>query len=155
MQLAVPTNRDLATVQCWLQDPECRKRLGGLLPLRTFLAHVRSRSNYWLWVANEDRVPVALAGFEVGKRGDAAVLLAVDPDKRNLGYGRRALRLLMHRPEAGRVRQFIASAETDNEPALRCFEAAGFVDCGPEPDEPGFQRLVLSRVPRTGATGAP
>ena len=85
---------------------------------------------------------VGLTGFEIDEGGTAAVELLIRPGFRRQGYGRGILQALCCRPEARRAKELIAPVERDHEAAVRCVQAAGFANTGPDPDDSEFLRFV-------------
>ena len=134
--------RHVGLVEEWLRDPESRRRLGGMIPFRPCFEYQQESPDYHEWIAYDGLEPVGLAGFEIYDDDTAAAVLLVHPERRGQGYGKAMLKALFHRPEAKRVKKMIAPVEPDHEVAVRCVRAAGFVDTGPDPDDPEFLRFV-------------
>jgi len=137
---------DIPLVEEGLEDPESRKRFGGMIPFRPCFEYQQSKPGYYEWMICDGGTPVALAGFEIQEDGAAAVLLLVCPDQRRRGYGARVLKALASVPEARSVRVFVAPVEPDNQAAIRCLEAAGYESMGTDRDDKGFLRYTLKPI---------
>jgi L-amino acid N-acyltransferase YncA len=133
---------DIETVERWLDDPESRRRLGGMVPFRPCFEYQQAQADYPMWIAYEGTTPVGLGGFEIGTDRTAVLLLLVAPECRRKGYGKRILQQLCARPEAQRAARFLASVEPDHQAVLRCLEAIDFTNTGTDPDDPEFLRFV-------------
>ena len=138
-------DRHVAMVEDWLQDAESRRRLGGMIPFRPCFEYQQRSPGYHEWIVYDGGVPVGLAGFEIGDDDTAAVVVLVPPERRGQGYGASVLKALCSRPEAQGVSELVASVEPDHRAAIRCAQAAGFVDTGPDPDDAEFLRFVRKR----------
>ncbi|MBM4047540.1 MAG: GNAT family N-acetyltransferase [Planctomycetes bacterium] len=136
---------DIALVEEWLQDAESKRRLGGMIPFRPCFEYQQSKPGYHKWIVYHADTPVALTGFEIQEDGSAAVVLLVSPRRRGRGYGSCVLKALASVPEAQKVTTFVGLVEADHEVAIRCLEAAGYTEEGPDPEDPGFTRYVLTR----------
>jgi len=158
------TAPDLVVVTPWFKDVDARRFLGGpdwpvrMLALTeavvgaTFRGAVQTAA--YRWIALERADPVGYIGCGVfdrwtacgaGRAADpevvsvvdrpaASIALVVDPIRRKAGIGRSMVRALVDALEVRHVEVFGAVAEPENVASIRCFEAAGFVRQGHEPD---------------------
>jgi RimJ/RimL family protein N-acetyltransferase len=133
---------DIEMVEQWLDDPESRRRLGGMVPFRPCFAYQQAQADYHLWTVYAGATPVGLGGFEMDTDRTAALVLLVAPGHRRWGYGTRILLELCARSEALRAARLLAPVERDNEAAMHCLESVGFTDTGPDPDDPELLRFV-------------
>jgi RimJ/RimL family protein N-acetyltransferase len=79
------------------------------------------------WVAQDESLgPIGIAIVEPYDDGTAGVALAIAPDRRGAGDGRRVLLLLEAQPELADVRALIGGVEPGNVPAQRVCRAAGY-----------------------------
>ena len=132
----------VGTVDQWLQDAESQRRLGGMIPFRPCFEFIQENPDFHEWMVYDGNTAVGLAGFEIYEDGTAAAVLLVSPDRRGQGYGKRILEALCSRPELQPVNELIAPVDPDNQAALRCVRAVGFVDTGPDPEDKEFLRFV-------------
>jgi len=118
--------RDLARLRDWFDDPESRRRLGGILDLTRWFAYVQSQPSYYAWLALDGSTPVGFAFLEINPAGIAAIALLVAPGLRRRGYGVAILRAVLALPEVHGLRAVEAGVEHDNAASIACFRAAGF-----------------------------
>ena len=112
------------------------------------------RSGYECWVlATRDRI-VAHGVLSVGA-GEAHVLtICVHPDFRQMGYGRRMLKLLLDKGAKNAAKVCFLEVRPSNKVAIALYLAFGFVQVGERrhyyPANPGEQvredALILSRL---------
>ncbi|MFC3769098.1 HAD-IA family hydrolase [Paenibacillus sp. GCM10012303] len=131
----VPLDREgLALLEAWFQDPEVRSWLGGILPLDRWYRFVQQSSDYYAWNVYENGSAVGHIHIETYADRTASVGLLVHPAMRFRGYGARLLQYLLDRPELMGIETVKAYVETENRASLRCFQKAGFIEEGLDPD---------------------
>ena len=119
------TREHLKLLEEWMQDPESRAGVGGILPLDSWLEFVTGNDGQFARIVLDGAEPVGMVivGLE---DGEAAVALLVAPEKRGRGYGKQILRELVHQPEVASARVFLAPIEPEHAASRKCFEAVGF-----------------------------
>lgn len=135
----------VAIVEEWLEDRESQRRVGGMIPFRPCFEYQQATPGYYEWIVYDGKTPVGLTGFQVEDAGMAAVVLLVNPRLRSRGYGKTILKKLCSRPEAALVSELYAPIEPDNPESMRCFETAGFLNQGKDPENSEFLRYVYRR----------
>jgi ribosomal protein S18 acetylase RimI-like enzyme len=115
------TAADVPLVEPWLDDPESRRRLGGLR-LPAVVDHGL--------LACEHGEPVALVHVEHLETSTLALLVA--PRARRRGIGHAVFALLLETELAGRPLEI--TAEPDNIASIRLLERAGLVAVGDDKD---------------------
>ena len=152
MKFVLLTPERLPEVEPWFDDPETVRYLGGRdwvrralalmqqTPGQEFQGHMVLRRN--VWIASEERLPVALIDVESYDDGSAAFAFVVAPKMRGRGVGTRLLNNVLGLPELTTVRTLIGYVEPDNPASRRCLEKAGF-SIAVEPDAEGL--LPISR----------
>lgn len=148
----IPTNRSAAGIVAlrpvtaadapdlfrWRNDPRSRRHfrtdLGSYENHLSFVErHLASTGQDEWFIIEAGHEPVgtiALYNFSDDGRSAEFGRLLIDPAKRHHGYGKRALRLLIERARALRLRELTCEVLADNENALRLYNAAGFVERG-------------------------
>lgn len=122
---------DAALYTNWLRDPELAAWHGGDLdPQAEFRRVLRSRYNFILESRGRPLGHVAIeADWERDTSAELGIL--IDPSQQRRGFGSRALSLALDFAFGEkRVHRVWAGVLGNNPPALRLFEAAGFVEEG-------------------------
>lgn len=151
---------DCRTVYAWRNDPESRLALRDTARIQyddhaAWYDRCLSDSDVVMLIAERNQQPVASVQFDLLDEAAAAyaVNIAVAPDRRGQGLGRRSLAAACE--ELRRLRGKVAIAadvRTDNQAALRIFQLGGFKPVS-SPEASGFVRLVYERSP-DGEPGA-
>lgn len=128
-------------------------RLINERPGSTFRGKKVLRSHAWIAV-DQSGVPVAFIGGDVydrwvryhgegphdplpsdeDPRRSMGLAYVVDPARWRRGYGRAAIKAVLHHPAVTDVELFFCSVDADNHPSQRCAIAAGFHLIDPTPD---------------------
>ena len=141
LQLVPMDEGGLRTLEQWGADPELHRRYSA--PTAAWFRYVSTAPGVYAWMIYEGDSCVAHIQIDVDA-GDGTGYpgLVVNPELRGQGYGRRALRAALARPELAGCRRFVAGVEADNLAARRCVEAVGFALAGASPDADGFLTYV-------------
>jgi RimJ/RimL family protein N-acetyltransferase len=131
---------DLPTMVRWFNDPEVRRRLARVEPMslaeeeRWFDALLRATTEVVFGIVDDDGVFVGTCGLHrIDWRNRSASLGIVigDVAHRGRGLGTDAVRtLLRHAFESLGLHRVELEVLADNAPAIRCYEALGFVTEG-------------------------
>jgi RimJ/RimL family protein N-acetyltransferase len=137
------TTADLGWLEPWFNDETLRARLGGVLPLKTWLEFASTTDTQTNRVATKNGVPVGVVIGEPLETG-TSIALFVDPSARGQGVGREVLRgALLEHPTSQR---FFADIEPDNAAAIACFQHCGFTK-SEKAAEPEFLRFEYTPDP--------
>ncbi|MBP1872278.1 RimJ/RimL family protein N-acetyltransferase [Ensifer adhaerens] len=135
------TGADLETYRSWFADAE----LAGFIdyPTDDWFAHVTGSDNAQCWaVVAPDGVMLAEIQVDRDEVGVGHIELAVRPDLRGNGYGKRILFAFLRGP-GGIFAELHAHIEISNVASLACFQRCDFVEAA-EQDDDEF-RLLLWR----------
>lgn len=130
---------DLGTYRSWFADAEISRFLS--YPTDDWFAHVKESDNAQCWVAAEPGGAM-LAEIQVDRDEDGVghIELAVRPDLRGKGHGKRSLLAFLSGP-ARAFAELHAHIEIDNAASLACFQRCDFVEAA-EQDDDEFCLLV-------------
>lgn len=134
------SHNSLQILEEWYEDEEVLRRLGGKLLLKQWFDYVQQNPNYFSWIVFENNEPVGNIDVEIEEDQTAYIGLLTNPSKRNQGYGKKMLKMLLEREELSQGAIIKAGIETDNMACIRCFQSVGFTEDGL--DEDGFLSFI-------------
>jgi RimJ/RimL family protein N-acetyltransferase len=123
---------DLDHIERWLRHPEVRSKMMGMNEMFIPVTGRRHREMYMILNASDDRPIgyVELADMNAA-RGRAEIKICIGgPDDRGKGCGREALEQITSALRERGFRSIYLRVLTGNEPAVRCYERAGFIKTG-------------------------
>ncbi len=129
----------------WHADEETQSRLSP--PRPEWRGYLCGTPGVYAWMVYDGATPVAFLQLDTDDAGMGYAGYGVNPALRRRGYGTRALRMLLARPEVARLRQVLVTAEPANAASQRCAAGAGFVLECPDVDRDGMLRYLYT-VPR-------
>lgn len=147
----IPITSDLIKeVEELFDDPDTKRFLGGREWIRRIPAllqdspGVEFRGRRVLardaWIVHAMEGPAGIVDVERYDDGTAGIALAVAPDMRGKGIGRRILSSLEMLDELADVKAFVGAVEPENEAARRCMRNARF-EVAEQEDEEGMLRI--------------
>ncbi|NRP21010.1 hypothetical protein LPJGGPFB_04269 [Ensifer adhaerens] len=127
------TNENLGAYRAWFADAEIARFLS--YPTDDWFAHVSGSVNARCWAAiAPDGVMLAEIQVDRDEDGVGHIELAVRPDLRGKGYGKRILLAFLSGP--GSVfAELHAHVEIDNAASLSCFKRCNFVVAAEQDDD--------------------
>ena len=129
----------------WFADDELSRRISA--PTEQWFQYVSTKPENSAWLVYEGRVAVGQIQLDTYPDQTGSLSLAVNPELRSRGYGKRILSAFLLQEVASRLGEITACIEADNNASLHCFRACGFVARDMEPDSNG----LISFVYRNGA----
>jgi RimJ/RimL family protein N-acetyltransferase len=136
---------DLTMLQSWWnQDEELRYRI--CFPTLHWFDYVTTEPTEHALIAYEGDEAIGSVQWALQEDGTVGFDLAVRPDIRGQGYGRRVLHAFLQLPELAAVPILWGGIEPDNEASLRCCRAVGFT-IEPDPEDPSMMKAVYRRYP--------
>ncbi|MED4531840.1 GNAT family N-acetyltransferase [Metabacillus fastidiosus] len=142
IEMCVFENQDIETIETWFEDFEIRRRLEGILPLRKWYEYVKENTEYFVWIALENKQSVGIVMVELEENHTGSIALAVNPFLRNKGYGKVLIERTMALPVLNSVEKWFAGIEEDNIACLKCFQSIGYSFENIQPDEDGYYSLI-------------
>jgi RimJ/RimL family protein N-acetyltransferase len=117
---------DEVWLEHWFEDVELRRRMGGCLPLKSWLKFACSTPRQWNGVALERDAPVGVVLTEVNASQEISIAVFTQPSLRGQGVGRQIVKETL--PRFPNARRFVAHIEQDNLQSMACFRACGFTE---------------------------
>jgi RimJ/RimL family protein N-acetyltransferase len=117
---------DEGWLEDWFEDTELRRRMGGCLPVKSWLEFACTTPRQWNGVALERDVPVGVVLTETDASHETVIAVFTRPNLRGQGVGRRILEETMIR--FSDTQRFVADIEQDNPRSMACFRACGFTE---------------------------
>lgn len=120
------TRDDWSWIQSWYQDEAIDRELGPVDD--EWLEHVLTAEDGMQFVVEEEHRPAALIGCVWDPRGieHGITDIAVDPERRGTGIGRRAIEAALAWPGHPPTARWIAFVDPENPAAHRFFTALGW-----------------------------
>ncbi len=128
-------------LEAWFDsDPTLRRYYAR--PTDDWFDYVRGQPGVSAWMIYDEDLAVGHLQLDIGRDATGYLGLAVNPQLRRRGYGRRILCSFLSRPEVTPLARLFATVHPRNVAGQRRVRAAGFVQQGDEPDEEGFLVFV-------------
>jgi RimJ/RimL family protein N-acetyltransferase len=136
----------LDLVDCWFDDQQTRRWLGGRGWAAASMALADPPNGRHVLGAFRDSTLVGMLDVECTPDGSASFALVVDPQCRREGLGKQMIRTMLHHPLFARVTRFWCGVEDGNVASARLTLSCGFVPVSMS-SESGFvdYELAVSR----------
>ncbi len=128
------TKEDCDLLFLWANDIETRKKSfhTDLIDYNEHIIwynNILQNENKRQFILMADNVPVGQARIE-NKGYECEISYSISPDKRNKGYGKEIIRLIIEKIkfEFPEIRKSMAKVKPDNFASIKCFETNGFIE---------------------------
>lgn len=137
---------DLENLLSWHQDAELANRYGGSEWPQQLWNIMENDENRMCKIVCENNEPIGYVDLEVHPNEHLVWIgLAVKPELRMKGFGKRILKEFFMTPLAQEFKEIWAGIEYDNIASRKCFESVGFKEKTEKPDEENILDYVLVR----------
>jgi len=119
--------KDIALLHSWHQDSELSNRIGGKDWPKKLWEILSTDLNRKCWTASMGGEIIGYVDFEIHPDENIAWIgLAVKPELRKQGFGKRILEEFLKLPFVRKYKEIKAGIEPDNVASMKCFVSVGF-----------------------------